>query len=93
MSQIPILNFFILAMDITHGTRTRDESHASPGRFFAANVIKLMLAFTLLRFDVRTKDEKRPEDIKLASFLIPDRKAEILFKRRSSWDMAHIVRM
>jgi hypothetical protein len=84
MSQILVLNFFILVMDITHGTATRNESHSSPGRFFAVNEIKLMLAFIMLRYDVRTKDDKRPEDIKFAAFLIPDMKAEILFKKRSN---------
>ena len=71
-------------MDITHGTKTRDASYASPGRFFAVNEMKLMLAFTLVRYDVKTKDGKRPEDIKFLSILIPDMKAEILFKRRSN---------
>jgi hypothetical protein len=71
-------------MDITHGTRTRDASYTSPGRFFAVNEMKLMLAFTLLRYDVRTKDGKRPEDMKFVSILIPDMKAEILFKKRGN---------
>ena len=42
---------------------TRDESYSSPGRFFAVNEMKLMLAFTMLRYDVMAKDGKRPEDI------------------------------
>jgi ent-kaurene oxidase len=54
----------------------------SPGRFFAVNEMKLMLAFTLLRYDVKTKDAQRPKDMKFHAFFIPDMKAEILFKRR-----------
>jgi ent-kaurene oxidase len=65
-------------------TKIRNESHSSPGRFFAVNEIKLMLAFMILRYDIKTKDEKRPEDIKFAMHLIPDMKAEILFKKRSN---------
>jgi hypothetical protein len=73
-------------MDIMHGLRIQDESNASPGLFFAVIEIKLMLTFTLLRFDIRTKDGKCPKDIKIASILIPNVKAEILFKRRCiSW--------
>jgi len=71
-------------MDITHGTRTQDESHPSPGRFFAVNEMKLMLAFMVLRYDIRTKDGKRPEDTEIGLFLVLDMKAEILFKRRNN---------
>lgn len=56
---------------------------ASPGRFFAVNEMKLMLAFTLLRYDVKTKDGKRPKEMKFHAFFIPDMNAEILFKRRA----------
>jgi cytochrome P450 len=55
----------------------------SPGRFFAVNEVKLMLAFTLLKSDFKTKDGKRPGDSQFETYIIPDMKAEILFKRRS----------
>ena len=42
-----------------------------------------MLAFTLLRYDVMTKDGKRPDPTKFMTLLLPDMKAEILFKKRS----------
>jgi len=54
----------------------------SPGRQFAVNEIKLMLAFTILRYDVKTSDGKRPEDFKMNWFLMPNQKAELVFRRR-----------
>jgi cytochrome P450 len=57
-------------------------ANASPGRFFAINEIKLMLAFTLLRFDIKTKDGIRPPDFKFQSNNIPNRSAEILYRKR-----------
>jgi len=43
-----------------------------------------MLAFILLRYDVMIKDGKRPEAIKFMALILPDMKAEILFKKRST---------
>lgn len=61
-----------------HGMTIFDDANLSPGRFFAVTLMKLMLAFLLLRYDIKTKDGVRPADINL----IPDVKAEILFRRR-----------
>ena len=55
----------------------------SPGRFFAINEIKLLLAFTLLRFDVKTKDGKRPPDAEFNRAAFPDMKAELLYRKRT----------
>ena len=58
--------------------------HACPGRFFAAAMIKLMLAELVLRFDVRTiEDGVRPKDLNIIQNCIPNPKAEILFRRRA----------
>ena len=69
-------------MDIMHGMTVLDNSDLSPGRFFAVTLMKLMLAFILLRYDIKTKDGVRPADTKFQKFLIPDVKAKILFRRR-----------
>lgn len=37
-------------------------AHACPGRFFAANEIKYVIAEMLMRYDVRTKSGKRAQD-------------------------------
>lgn len=56
----------------------------SPGRFFAVDMIKLMLIFVLLRYDIKTKDGKRPKDSHMGLARIPDMSVEILFRRRSN---------
>lgn len=59
--------------------------HACPGRFFAGNEIKMILAFFLLRFDMKLRDgEARPKAMMLMMSKTPDPNAEILFRRRSS---------
>jgi cytochrome P450 len=57
--------------------------HACPGRFFAANEIKLILAHMLLNFDLRMPDgqDKRYENITIAHSILPDSKKEILVRR------------
>jgi cytochrome P450 len=55
----------------------------SAGRFFAINEMKLMLAFTLLRYDIKTDDGRRPPDLHISYVTLPNTKAEVLFKRRS----------
>jgi cytochrome P450 len=57
--------------------------HACPGRFFAVNEVKLMLAFILLRYDIKTETGKRPANWDFGIRSIPDMSAKILFKRRT----------
>ncbi|KAI1861193.1 uncharacterized protein JN550_011015 [Neoarthrinium moseri] len=58
--------------------------HACPGRFFAANEIKLVLAHFLLNYDIKLKDgEQRPEPMMFMMSKTANPNAEILFKRRS----------
>ncbi|KZT70598.1 cytochrome P450 [Daedalea quercina L-15889] len=62
--------------------------HACPGRFFAANELKIMLACIVLRYDVKFREEgRRPENEWLATSCYPCRTAEVLFKRR---DESHL---
>jgi hypothetical protein len=77
-----VLNSFTLVMDLMPGNVHQKASNSSPGRFFAVNELKLMLAFILLRYDVMIKDGKRPEATKFMNVVLPDMKAEILFKKR-----------
>ena len=56
---------------------------SSPGRFFAINEIKLMLAFTLLRYDVKTVDGKPVVPIPLGGMILPNMKASILYRKRA----------
>lgn len=55
---------------------------ASPGRFFAVNEVKSLLAYTLLNYDITTRDGERPMNQTFQNINMPDMKAEILFRRR-----------
>ena len=55
----------------------------SPGRFFAANQLKAIMAHIVLNYDLKIGgDGKRPENLYLAANMIPDPKGEILFRKR-----------
>ncbi|KAJ7269680.1 cytochrome P450 [Mycena rebaudengoi] len=56
--------------------------HACPGRFFAVNEIKLMLAHVLLTYDVKLRDGVRPADEWTFTVMNANSKAEVLFRRR-----------
>ncbi|KAH8887497.1 cytochrome P450 [Thozetella sp. PMI_491] len=57
--------------------------HACPGRFFAANAVKVVLAYYLLSYDIKLKDgEERPKSMMIMMSKTPDPKGEILFRRR-----------
>lgn len=57
-------------------------AHFSPGRFFAINEIKLMLAFTLWKYEVKNQNGKRPPDVQITAVNLPNPKAQIFFKKR-----------
>ncbi|GFP59787.1 cytochrome P450 monooxygenase ATR2 [Trichoderma asperellum] len=57
--------------------------HACPGRFFAGNEIKLILAFFLINYDVRLKKgDKRPQPMALVMTKGPNPNTEFEFRRR-----------
>ncbi len=57
--------------------------HTSPGRFFAAAELKIMLAHVLLNYDIKmANDAGRPTNIPIASEMMPDPSAEVLFRKR-----------
>ncbi|RPD62663.1 cytochrome P450 [Lentinus tigrinus ALCF2SS1-7] len=59
--------------------------HACPGRFFAANELKAMLAYIVLNYDLKLPgDGRRPGNVYFANNVIPDPRAEILFKKRQN---------
>ena len=61
----------------------RSNIHNSPGRFFAAAELKTMLAHVLLNYDIRmVNDAGRPTNIPIASEMMPDPTAEVLFRKR-----------
>ena len=57
---------------------------ACPGRFFAANELKMILGELLLNYDFKyPKGQTRPVNINADEFLYPDPHARLLMRRRS----------
>ncbi len=58
--------------------------HACPGRFFAANGIKMMLAYFLMHYDMKLKDgEERPKPMMIMMSKTANPNGEIMFRRRA----------
>ena len=56
----------------------------SPGRFFATNEVKTMLAYVLLNYDVKTPDGRgHPSEMWFGTTSIPDPSAEVMFRKRT----------
>ncbi|KAI0329481.1 cytochrome P450 [Cubamyces sp. BRFM 1775] len=59
--------------------------HACPGRFFAANELKAMLAYLVLNFDMKLEgDAKRPENVYWGPTVVPSPTAHVLFRKRQT---------
>jgi len=56
--------------------------HACPGRFFAANELKVLLAYIICNYEFKTSDGKRPENGYFGIACIPSISTELLFKER-----------
>ncbi|KAF5006787.1 hypothetical protein FDECE_6841 [Fusarium decemcellulare] len=57
--------------------------HACPGRFFAAQEIKAIMAFILLEYDMRfSAGQSRPESFPAETQFLPNPMATVEFKRR-----------
>ena len=57
--------------------------YCSPGRFFAANELKAILAHILLNYDVKMANGGgRPENMWFGRSALPNTKAEMLFRKR-----------
>ena len=56
----------------------------SPGRFFAANELKCMLAHVVAHYDVKLPGDTReiPEQTWFGYNLAPSRTAEVMFRKR-----------
>ncbi|KAM3152013.1 Cytochrome monooxygenase ascG [Botrytis cinerea] len=57
-------------------------NHACPGRFLAANEIKIVLIELLTKWEFRLKGGERPENILNAMICMPNPRAEVEFRRR-----------
>ena len=59
--------------------------HACPGRFFAANELKLLIAYMVLNYEIKPL-AVRPKNIWLADTVLPPMKATIQVRRRKAED-------
>lgn len=58
-------------------------SNPCPGRFFATNELKVILAHVLLKFEIKLKDGMaRPENVYAGIACLPDISVSLLFRRR-----------
>ncbi|KAI0108677.1 cytochrome P450 [Nemania sp. FL0031] len=58
--------------------------HACPGRFFAAQEIKVILSYLLLNYEIKLRDgEARPQPLVFMMTKSPSQTAEVLFRRRN----------
>ena len=58
--------------------------YACPGRYFASNEIKIILAGILLRYDLKFEEGKgRPENVRGRTQTWPNKTAEVLFRKRA----------
>lgn len=68
-----------------------ESSHVcilSPGRFFAANELKIMMTYVVMNYDVKFEQEGvRPENVHLGLAIMPDPKAKVLFRKRRSGEV------
>ncbi|OCK84488.1 cytochrome P450, partial [Lepidopterella palustris CBS 459.81] len=55
--------------------------HACPGRFYAAQLLKLFIAELALRYDIKPL-EKRPENIRMSDLTLPPGGVVIMVRRR-----------
>ncbi|KAH9929782.1 cytochrome P450 [Fomitopsis serialis] len=59
--------------------------HACPGRFFAGNELKTIIAHLVLNYDMKFEDDgPRPPNKWFAAAVIPDRSAKVYFRKRQT---------
>ena len=59
------------------------SNYYSPGRFFAATELKVMLAHVILNYDVKMANgQGRPANWVFETMAMPDIKAEVMFRKR-----------
>ncbi|KAI0795927.1 cytochrome P450 [Abortiporus biennis] len=57
--------------------------HACPGRFFATTVIKTMMAYLIMHYDVRFEEGVRPEDTWINGINFPNKNIQFQYRMRN----------
>ena len=55
----------------------------SPGRFFAANELKILMGYILCNYEFKFENGKRPENTCFAYSCVPDMSAKIMYRERA----------
>ena len=73
-----------VSLSFCHRVRGVDDNGVrSPGRFFAANELKAMLAYIVVNYDLKiAEDGERPPNMYIGANVVPSPKGEILFRKR-----------
>ncbi|KAH9923124.1 cytochrome P450 [Epithele typhae] len=60
--------------------------HACPGRFFASNELKVLIAYILLHYDFKLAGgaTTRPENLYIDDSVVPNPTVEVMFRKRES---------
>ena len=77
MGAVPSSQWFVCSQLDTHAN--------SPGRFFAANELKALLAFLLVNYDFEFAGDAptmRPPNVHFAEAVIPNPSARLMFRKR-----------
>ncbi|KAF5024599.1 hypothetical protein F66182_3362 [Fusarium sp. NRRL 66182] len=78
---------FLFAMTDPRNMAFGYGKYACPGRFYASNEMKLVLAHLLLRYDIKLPDgSTRPKNFTFDSDMFPDPRGRLLIKRRDISD-------
>ncbi|KAF9002788.1 cytochrome P450 [Cyathus striatus] len=64
------------------GSNGNLRSIKCPGRFFAVNELKAMLAYIVLHYDVKIPTGIRPPNTWFQQYIIPNTKAKVMFRKR-----------
>ncbi len=75
-----LVDFFVFVFASTH--RSHSYSSISPGRFFAVNEVKAILAHILVTYDIKFEEGRRaPRSLIINSVRVPG-KANAMFRKR-----------
>jgi hypothetical protein len=77
-----MLGEFFLASDVCLLNQVTHIPSISPGRFFAANEVKALLAHILVTYDVRLEEGKRAPRTFIIDLMHVPEKANVMFRKR-----------
>ena len=74
------MSFLLLSFGSTH--RSHSYLSISPGRFFATNEVKALLAHILVTYDFKLEEGKRAPRIRTIRLIRVPEKVNVMFRKR-----------